>query len=58
MPSAKHNSALDKAMGWISLVFDIVLAWQVHFCPLQHASFFHHGLKIFVLYFIGVAVAA
>ena len=51
MPSAKHSSTLDKAMGLISSIFNVALAQDTPFRPLQYyAHIMDLPLSSFVLF--------
>ena len=51
MPSAKHNSTVDIAMGLISSLFDVASSRDVPFHQLQYVQCTHHGLSLYPVLF-------
>ena len=49
MPSAKHNSTMDKATGLIFSLFNITLSQDVPFHQLQYVQCTYHGLTSVLL---------
>jgi len=43
MPSAKHNSTMQRATGLISSLLDVASSQDVPFCELQQLHSMHHG---------------
>ena len=39
MPPAKHNLTMGKAMGLISLLFDVASSRDIPFCQLQYIQY-------------------
>ena len=50
MPSAKHNSTMDKAIGLIFSLFDIALSRDVPFFQPQYTQCTYHGPTFVLLY--------
>ena len=49
MPSAKHNSTMDKATGLIFSLFDVISSRDVSFCQPQYIQCTYHGLTFVLL---------
>ena len=56
MPSSKHNSTMDVAMGLISSLFDVASSRDVPFHQPQDVQCMHYGLT-FVLLCVSVLFA-
>ena len=49
MPTAKHNSRMDKATGLISSLFDVALSQDVPFRQPQYVQYMDHEFAFVLL---------
>jgi len=52
IPSAKHNSTMQRAMGLISLLLDVTSSQEVPFCQPQLLQSMHHGATYLCILFL------